>query len=174
MRDSCAPPVRIPARAQAGAALQESAQQLLSDPAALYERLAAWRSLEGDDEPNGNIEDKEAIESFVDAVFTVYTTDNASYRPLPAREDKGRVANDASGVRWTPLEVPWLTLPSLRLTRGTIVHRGPLAGGHLKLVRHRANVARMRAHSQMAAQQTTPLAFAAESIRVALVPACWA
>ena len=31
------------------------------------------------------------------------------------------------------LSVPWLSLPSARLSRGAIVHRGPLSGGHLKL-----------------------------------------
>ena len=83
--------------------MQESAQELRLDPATLCARLAAWRSLEGDDEPSGNIEDKEAIESFVDSLFTVCTVDHAVYQPLSLRARTEGCASDVP----TTTQVSW-------------------------------------------------------------------
>ena len=88
-----------------GARLQEAAQGLRTSPATLCTRLAAWRASARDRSPCGDVEDKEAIEAFVDGVFTVATLDNTTYSSLPARSPRA-------------LNVPWASPPGLRLARG--------------------------------------------------------
>lgn len=66
-----------------GAPLQDAARRLRTDPSTLCARLAAWRSSEDDVGSCGDLEDKDAIETFVDGVFTVCTFDNAAYQKLP-------------------------------------------------------------------------------------------
>ena len=65
--------------------LQQAALPLRVDAATLCARLAAWRSSEEDRESCGDVENKEAIECFVDSCFTVFTVDDATYHPLPLR-----------------------------------------------------------------------------------------
>ena len=219
-----------------GMDLQQAALPLRVDAAILCARLAAWRSSEEDRESCGDVENKEAIECFVDSCFTVFTVDDATYHPLPLRpagllserrserfserfsmpnsesdgdgdtyggdgdsdgdgagaggsygesESEGESAGegegegegegagagasaDVSALPGSPqlagiagacslplapgraavsssyrtlrapwwrfhVDVPWLSLPSPRLTSFAVVHRGPRSGGHLKL-----------------------------------------
>ena len=124
----------------AGAALQEAAQALRTEPAVLCARLAAWRSSAEDREPSGDIEAKDAIESFVDSVFTVYTLDNASYRPFGETERKGvgtMVSTSEGDGMGEGDGMAWLAAGGralARLAEWSVVHRGPLSGGHLKVL----------------------------------------
>ena len=119
-----------------GVAVQSAAQALRVDPAALYARLASWRAKGCDDdaEPSAEcacaaLEDQEAIEHFVDSLFTVFTVDNSSYLPLPYLP----ATHPPPTAKYAPLDAAWLQAPSPLLTQFALVHRGPLSGGHLKL-----------------------------------------
>ena len=145
-----------------GVAVQSAAQALRADPAALYARLASWRAKGCDDdaEPSAEcacaaLEDQEAIEHFVDSLFTVFTVDNSSYLPLPylpylpylpATHPPPTASylplpylpylpatHPPPTAKHAPLDASWLQAPSTLLTQFALVHRGPLSGGHLKL-----------------------------------------
>ena len=67
-----------------GGPLQDAALGLrTSHPAKLRARLDAWRWSERDRNAYGDMEDKDAIEAFVDGSFTVCTVDNMVYQALP-------------------------------------------------------------------------------------------
>ena len=103
-----------------GVALQNTAQALRNPPTAVCSAwLAAWRSSDEDRSAAGTPGDeKDAIESYADSFFTLFTFDNHTYR----------ACSDGAPT------VPWLTaLPSLVLTHAAAVHRGPVSGGHVKL-----------------------------------------
>ena len=48
-------------------------------------------------------------------------------------ESEGAACTPGRWSSWGGVSVPWLPRPSPQLTSFTVVHRGPLAGGHLKL-----------------------------------------
>lgn len=107
---------------RAGAALQEAAQRLRLSPEATRLRLASWRSSAADQSSLGELEaksaslgDLEAIEAFADSFFTVVTLDDRTHHAV----------RDAPALA--------LAQPSSSLTHCAVVHRGPVAGGHLKL-----------------------------------------
>ena len=104
-----------------GTSLQDAAHELRKTPPAVCcTWLAAWRSeRSASGEMNEDAFYTDAIESYADSFFTLFTVDDRTYRGWIDR---------------TLTETAWLSAsPSPQLTHAAIIHRGPCAGGHLKL-----------------------------------------
>jgi hypothetical protein len=108
-----------------GRTLQDMAHNLRGHVTLRSTWLSTWRAAnEGRSDATHDIG---AIESFADSFFTLCTLDDETYHAQA----------DLLGIELplnVPVNVPWLVAePSPRISHASIVHRGPINGGHVKL-----------------------------------------
>ena len=104
-----------------GTTLQDMAHNLRGHVTLRSTWLATWRA--ANEGRSDAAHDIGAIESFSDSFFTLCTLDDETYHAWA----------DVLDIQ-LPLNVPWLVAePSPRISHASVVHRGPINGGHVKL-----------------------------------------